>query len=443
MITKNETTKTLERAWAASLTGPWTIDRTGDWAGWGDWIEGPALTPIKGADGKDGWRIYFDDYRDKTYWYSDSFDGLNTWTKKQQVGGVSGAVRHFTVIREPTTEVEAATKPAGTPEAVTWDRHSLMIGGKRVMIWAGEFQPFRLPSPSMWRDVLQKMKATGYNAVTLYIDWGYHSSEEGHYDFSGVRNVERAIQMAEDEGLYVIIRPGPYVNAELTMGGFPGWVTRQKAMARTDDPEYLKAVDEWQTQIDTIVARHQITNGGGKVIAFQIENELGDTSPSRQRYMQHLADKARADGITVPLFHNSASRLPNWTPRDSSAPWAVPGPTDLYAFDGYPGGGCTGTRDPGSEGEITLPLPAGHRGFVYVFSGGVAVEQTLINAGQAGVLTAEDGDTLNLAAGQDGARALVATALPLNEPLVRYGPFAMNDHDGVKQAFTDYQNGLF
>ena len=61
VITKNETTKTLERAWATSLTGPWTIDRTGDWAGWGDWIEGPALTPIKGADGKDGWRLYFDD----------------------------------------------------------------------------------------------------------------------------------------------------------------------------------------------------------------------------------------------------------------------------------------------------------------------------------------------------------------------------------------------
>lgn len=352
VITKNESNKMLERAWATSLSGPWTIDRTGDWAGWGGWIEGPALTPIKSADGKDGWRLYFDDYRDKTYWYSDSFDGLNTWTKKQQVGGVSGAVRHFTVLRQPTEAVEAATKPTGTPEAVTWDRHSLLIGGKRVMIWSGEFQPFRLPSPSMWRDVLQKMKATGYNAVTLYIDWGYQSSEQGHYDFSGVRNVERAIQMAEDEGLYVIIRPGPYVNAELTMGGFPGWVTRQKAMARTDDPEYLKAVDEWQTQIDTIVARHQITNGGGKVIAFQIENELGDTSPSRQRYMQHLADKVHADGINVPIFHNSASRLPNWTPRDSSAPWAVPGPTDLYAFDGYPGGGCTGTRDPGKPNSV-------------------------------------------------------------------------------------------
>ncbi|MDI7776423.1 beta-galactosidase [Asticcacaulis sp. EMRT-3] len=352
VITKNETTKTLERAWATSLTGPWTIDRTGDWAGWGDWIEGPALVPIKSATGQDGWRIYFDDYRDKTYWYSDSFDGLDTWTKKQELGGVSGAVRHFTVIRQPTATVEAALKPANPPAVETWDKHSLMIDGKRVMIWSGEFQPFRLPSPSMWRDVLQKMKATGYNAVTLYIDWGYHTSEPGQYDFSGVRNVERAIQMAEDEGLYVIIRPGPYVNAELTMGGFPGWLVRQKAMARTDDPEYLKAVDEWQTQIDAIIARHQITTGGGRIIAYQIENELADTSPNRKLYMQHLADKVHADGITVPLFHNSASRLPNWTPPKSTAPWAVSGPTDLYAFDGYPGGGCNGTRDIGKPNTV-------------------------------------------------------------------------------------------
>ncbi len=352
VITKNETTKTLERAGSNSLTGPWTIDRTGDWAGWGDWIEGPALTPIKNAEGKGGWRIYFDDYRGKRYWYSDSFDDLNTWTPKQELGGVSGAVRHFTVIREATATVEAATKPETKPAAVTWDRHSLMIDGKRVMIWSGEFQPFRLPSPSLWRDVLQKMKATGYNAVTLYVDWGYHTAEQGQYDFSGVRNVERALQMAEAEGLYVIIRPGPYVNAELTMGGFPGWLARQKAVARTDDPEYLKAVDEWQTQIDAIIARHQITTGGGKVIAYQIENELGDTSPSRQRYMQHLADKVRADGITVPLFHNSAGRLPNWTPSSSTASFAVPGPTDLYAFDGYPGGGCNGTTEIGKPNVV-------------------------------------------------------------------------------------------
>ncbi len=347
-FTKNETTKTIELATAKALTGPWTIDKTGDWAGWGDWIEGPAVVRLP----NNGWRIYFDDYRGKTYWYSDSYDGFATWSPKQELGGASGAVRHFTVIAQPTATVDAALKPAGPAHAITWDRHSLMIDGQRVMIWSGEFQPFRLPSPSLWRDVLQKMKATGYNAVTLYIDWGYHSPKQGHYDFSGVRNIERALQMAQDEGLYVIIRPGPYVNAELSMGGFPGWVTRQKAMARTDDPQYIAAVDEWQTQIDAIIARHQLTTGGGTVIAYQIENELGDTSDSRKRYMQHLADKVRADGITVPLFHNSAGRLPNWTPPASTAAWAVSGPTDLYAFDGYPGGGCNGTREVGKPNVV-------------------------------------------------------------------------------------------
>jgi beta-galactosidase GanA len=94
------------------------------------------------------------------------------------------------------------------------------------------------------------------------------------------------------------------------------------------------------TQIDAIVARHQVTNGGGTVIAYQIENELGKVEPKHARQMAHLAAKARADGITVPFFHNAAGRLPDWTPPASSAPWANPGPTDLYAFDGYPGGAC-------------------------------------------------------------------------------------------------------
>ncbi|HVZ30770.1 MAG TPA: beta-galactosidase, partial [Asticcacaulis sp.] len=352
VFTKNETNKTIELASATSLTGPWTIEKTGNWAGWGDWIEGPALVRITGKDGKPGWRIYFDEYRTKKYWYSDSFDGFKTWTPRQELNGVTGAVRHFTVLKQTTAEVEAATAPKGKPVKVTWDKHSLMLDGKRQMIWAGEFHPFRLPSPSLWRDILQKMKATGYNTVSLYFDWGYHSPKPGSYDFTGVRDLEKAIQMAEDEGLYVIIRPGPYVNAELTMGGFPGWLARQKAVARTDDPEYIKAMEEWQTQIDTIVARHQITTGGGKVIAFQIENELSDTSDVHKRYMKILADKVHADGITVPIFHNSAGRLPNWTPPGSTAPFAVEGPTDLYAFDGYPGGSCTISAEVGKPNVV-------------------------------------------------------------------------------------------
>lgn len=351
-FTKNETTKFIERASAPSLQGPWTLDRTGDWASWGGPAEGQALVPVKAADGRSGWRIYFDDYTTKRYWFSDSFDGLQTWTPKQELGGVSGTVRHFTVISEDSTQLERATAPKGRPRTIAWDRHSLLIDGRREMIFAGEFHPFRLPSPSLWRDVLQKMKASGLNAVSFYFSWGYHSAKPGHYDFTGIRNIERAIEMAEEEGLYVIARMGPYVNAELTAGGFPGWLLRQRAEARTDAADYQAAADEWMTQINAILARHQITTGGGTVIAYQLENELFSVQPKNIRHMQHLADKARADGITVPLFHNAASRLPDWTPKNSTAPFANPGPTDLYAFDGYPGGVCGVDATPGT------PAPA-------------------------------------------------------------------------------------
>ncbi|PWF43641.1 beta-galactosidase [Massilia glaciei] len=234
----------------------------------------------------------------------------------------------------------AATAPKGRPQAVAWDRYSLKVDGKRVVVWSGEIHPFRLPNPALWRDVIQKMKALGFNGVAFYFDWGYHSPAPGVYDFSGVRNVERALQMAKEEGMYVIARTGPYINSELSGGGYPGWMFRNSAEARTDDPVYLAAVDEWMTQVNAIIARHQITDGGGNVIAYQLENELGKVEPKHVRQMEHLARKARADGISVPFFHNSAGRLPDWTPKGSTAPWANPGPTDLYAFDGYPGGSC-------------------------------------------------------------------------------------------------------
>lgn len=260
--------------------------------------------------------------------------------------GAAAGAREASVLRMNRAELAAATQPRGRPRQVSWDQYSLKIDGGRVVIWSGEIHPFRLPNPSLWRDVMQKMKALGFNAVAFYFDWGYHSPAPGVYDFSHVRNVERALEIAEEEGLYVIARTGPYVNAELTAGGFPGWLLRSRAEARTDDPVYLAAVDEWMTQINAIVARHQMTTGGGNVIAYQLENELGKVEPKHVRQMTHLAAKARRDGITVPFFHNAAGRLPDWTPKDSSAPWANPGPTDLYAFDGYPGGTCNVHADP-------------------------------------------------------------------------------------------------
>jgi beta-galactosidase GanA len=263
----------------------------------------------------------------------------------------------------------AAPPPAAPPASrdfghIAFDRHSLILDGKPLVIWSSEFHYFRLPSPDLWRDILQKMKASGFNTVALYFSWGYHSPAPGVYDFSGVRDVDLLLKMAAEEGLYVITRAGPYVNAELARGGFPGWLVRQNARARTDAPEYLAAADEWLTRINTIIARHQY-GAGGTVILHQIENELLLTNPEQQRYMQHLYDRARADGIRVPIFHNDIGRNGRWVPASSPVEGVIKGPNDLYAFDGYPGGSCDVFAKPtngGAAPDWGLYGPGGAKG---------------------------------------------------------------------------------
>ncbi|SLK12314.1 MULTISPECIES: glycoside hydrolase family 43 protein [unclassified Paenibacillus] len=95
-FTKNETTKYIEYATATSLTGPYTFKGTGDWAGWGSWVEGPALVQLDNGS----WRIYFDGYSTQKYYYSDSADGFQTWSAKQELAGLTGLVRHMTVLKE-------------------------------------------------------------------------------------------------------------------------------------------------------------------------------------------------------------------------------------------------------------------------------------------------------------------------------------------------------
>lgn len=111
-IIKNETTKYLEYATASSLTGPYTVRKTGDWAGWGSWNEGPALVPLDNG----GWRIYFDGYRAGKYYYSDSYDNFATWTAPAELPGLSGFVRHLTVLKE--TVAGGVTLPANTTRSL-------------------------------------------------------------------------------------------------------------------------------------------------------------------------------------------------------------------------------------------------------------------------------------------------------------------------------------
>jgi beta-galactosidase GanA len=252
----------------------------------------------------------------------------------------------------------AAARPAG--HTVTFDDYSFLVDGQRTYLWAGEFHYFRLPSPSLWLDIFQKMKAAGFNATSLYFDWGYHSPRPGVYDFTGVRDADLVLDMAEQAGLYVIARPAPYINAEVDGGGLPGWLSTKDEQNRSNDPKFLAYADEWLTRIDTIVARHQLTNGTGSVIAYQVENEYYNGSADARLYMRHLADKARADGITVPLTGNN-----NGTFNEGVGKLDIDGP------DSYPQGfDCSNPAVWRGVPDISYDHPAGRPLYTPEFQGG-------------------------------------------------------------------------
>src|SRR5882762_2129931 len=259
--------------------------------------------------------------------------------------------------------VSAALSPAVSAAAhhtVAYDNYSLMIDGKRTYIWSGEFHYFRLPSPDLWRDVLQKMKAAGFNAASIYFSWAYHSPAPGQYDFSGVRDVDELLDIAASVGIYVIARPGPYINAEVDGGGFPAWLGTQAGRDRSNDPRYLAAADEWMTRINTILARHQLTNGTGTVILDQIENEFYDGSDQARQYMNHLEDRAHADRITVPLTGNNTRTLNSGL-----------GALDIDGPDSYPQGfNCSNPTQWSGLPDISYDHPAGKPLYTPEFQGG-------------------------------------------------------------------------
>ena len=163
-------------------------------------------------------------------------------------------------------------------DIVTWDEHSIFVRGERVMLFSGEFHPFRLLVPSLWLDVFQKIKALGFSGVSFYVDWALVEGQEGNFTAEGVFALEPFFKAASEAGVYLVARPGPYINAELSGGGFPGWLSRKPAIDRT--PDFLPYTTNYVRNIASIIARAQITNGG-PVILVQPENEYSQATSSK------------------------------------------------------------------------------------------------------------------------------------------------------------------
>ncbi|CAG7555146.1 unnamed protein product [Fusarium equiseti] len=219
-------------------------------------------------------------------------------------------------------------------DIVTFDSHSLFINKERVTIFSAELHPFRLPVPSLYPDLFQKVKAMGFNMVSFYVDWALLEGKPGEFRSEGALDLQPFIDAAQEAGVYLLARPGPYINAEVSGGGFPGWIQRVEGFLRTNATDFLKATDNYVAKVGAIIAKAQITNGG-PVILYQPENEYsaaeGTPFPNHD-YLKYVNDQVRKAGIVVPLINNDA-----WQ-GGTGAPGTGPGAVDIYGHDGYPVG---------------------------------------------------------------------------------------------------------
>ncbi|MGN0534714.1 MAG: beta-galactosidase family protein [Eubacterium sp.] len=174
------------------------------------------------------------------------------------------------------------------------------LNGKKFNIYSGTMHYFRIPC-EYWEDRLLKLKAAGLNTVETYVAWNVHEPEEEKYDFEGQNDVVRFVETAQKVGLYVILRPGPYICAEWEFGGFPAWLLKYDDMQlRCYSEPYLTFVRRYFDVLMPKLAPLQITQGG-PVLMMQFENEYGSYGRDK-KYLSYLCELMRGNGIDVPLF---------------------------------------------------------------------------------------------------------------------------------------------
>lgn len=172
---------------------------------------------------------------------------------------------------------------------------------KPFQIISGEMHPARVPA-EYWRHRVRMIKAMGCNTVACYVMWNYHESEPGKFDFqTGNHNLEQFIRIVQEEGMFLLFRPGPYTCGEWDFGGLPAYLLSVPDIKiRCMDPRYLAAVERYIKQLSPLVRKYQV-NEGGPILMVQLENEYGSYGNDRA-YMKWLHDLWRNEGISVPFY---------------------------------------------------------------------------------------------------------------------------------------------
>lgn len=178
---------------------------------------------------------------------------------------------------------------------------TFLLNGKPFVVKAAELHYPRIPRP-YWEHRIKMCKALGMNTVCLYVFWNIHEQQEGKFDFTGNNDVAEFCRLAQRNGLYVIVRPGPYVCAEWEMGGLPWWLLKKKNIRlREPDPSFMERVKLFERKVGEQLASLTIQNGG-PIIMVQVENEYGSYGENKA-YVSAIRDIVRQSGFDkVTLF---------------------------------------------------------------------------------------------------------------------------------------------
>lgn len=188
---------------------------------------------------------------------------------------------------------------------ITADRHSLVINGERTFLISGAVH-YPRSTPGMWPHILRHSKALGLNCIETYVFWEGHEPEEGCYDFTGRYDLGHFLDLCQAEGLYVILRIGPYVCSEWSFGGLPWWlITTEGMVTRTENAPFMAAMGRWVRVLLEQIGDRQFTQGGPIILA-QMENEYANVAErygeAGQRYLAWATQLGRDAGIEVPLI---------------------------------------------------------------------------------------------------------------------------------------------
>ncbi len=181
-----------------------------------------------------------------------------------------------------------AQKAKGTFEA---GNGTFLLNGKPFVVKAAEIHYPRIPKP-YWEHRIKMCKALGMNTVCIYIFWNIHEQREGEFDFTGNNDVAEFCRLAQKNGMYVIVRPGPYVCAEWEMGGLPWWLLKKKDIRlRERDAYFMERVKMFEQKVGEQLAGLTIQNGG-PIIMVQVENEYGSYGEDKP-YVSEIRDCLR------------------------------------------------------------------------------------------------------------------------------------------------------